>query len=84
MAENLHAAGLAVSIIEMQNQVMAPMDYEMAQLLHENIELNGVRLLLEDGVKSFRTGGERAGGNPAVWRQEGKRGYGHSFHRRTS
>ena len=53
MAENLHAAGLAVSIIEMQNQVMAPMDYEMAQLLHENIELNGVRLLLEDGVKSF-------------------------------
>ncbi|WP_418489117.1 NAD(P)/FAD-dependent oxidoreductase, partial [Eisenbergiella porci] len=49
MAENLHAAGLAVSIIEMQNQVMAPMDYEMAQLLHENIELNGVRLLLEDG-----------------------------------
>ena len=53
MAENLHAAGLVVSIIEMQNQVMAPMDYEMAQLLHENIELNGVRLLLEDGVKSF-------------------------------
>ena len=53
MAENLHAAGLAVSIIEMQNQVMAPMDYEMAQLLHENMELNGVRLLLEDGVKSF-------------------------------
>lgn len=53
MAENLHAAGLEVSIIEMQNQVMAPMDYEMAQLLHENMELNGVRLLLEDGVKSF-------------------------------
>jgi Uncharacterized NAD(FAD)-dependent dehydrogenases len=34
MAENLHQAGLEVNIIEMLDQVMAPMDYEMAQLLH--------------------------------------------------
>ncbi len=53
MAENLHAAGLEVSIIEMQSQVMAPMDYEMAQLLHENLEMNGVELILGDGVSSF-------------------------------
>lgn len=53
MAENLHAAGLKVSIIEMQSQVMAPMDYEMAQLLHENLEMNGVELILGDGVSSF-------------------------------
>lgn len=53
MAENLHAAGLEVSIIEMQNQVMAPVDFEMANLLHENIRMNQVDLVLEDGVKSF-------------------------------
>ncbi len=36
MAENLHRAGLDVAIIEMQNQVMALLDYEMApQILHE-------------------------------------------------
>lgn len=53
MAENLHAAGLKVSIIEMQNQVMAPIDHEMAQLLHENLEMNSVELILGDGVSSF-------------------------------
>jgi NADPH-dependent 2,4-dienoyl-CoA reductase/sulfur reductase-like enzyme/peroxiredoxin family protein/TusA-related sulfurtransferase/rhodanese-related sulfurtransferase len=58
MAENLHAAGLKVSIIEMQNQVMAPMDYEMAQLLHGNLELNGVELILGDGVSSFENKGD--------------------------
>lgn len=58
MAENLHAKGLKVSIIEMQNQVMAPLDYEMAQVLHENIRANGVSLYLEDGVKSFQDEGD--------------------------
>lgn len=53
MAENLNRAGLEVSIVEMQDQVMAPLDFEMAQLLHENIEMNGVSLLLGDGVASF-------------------------------
>ena len=55
MAENLHAAGLEVSIIEMQNQVMAPLDFEMANLIHENLRMNGVKLILGDGVKSFES-----------------------------
>ncbi len=54
MAENLKHAGLEVSIIEMLDQVMAPFDFEMAQLLHETIDLNGVNLVLGDGVESFR------------------------------
>ena len=44
-----------MTIIEMQNQVMAPLDYEMAQLLHENIRMNNTRLILEDGVDHFET-----------------------------
>ena len=55
MAENLHTAGLEVSLIEMQNQVMAPVDYEMAQLLHENMRMNRIHLILEDGVQSFES-----------------------------
>ena len=53
MAENLHAAGIEVTLIEMQNQVMAPLDMEMANLLHENIRMNQVNLILGDGVKEF-------------------------------
>jgi len=53
MAENLRHAGLAVTLVEMADQVMAPMDFEMAQLLHEHIEQNGVALSLGDGVSSF-------------------------------
>lgn len=53
MAENLHALGIKVSLVEMQNQVMAPLDYEMANLLHENLRMNRVNLVLGDGVDSF-------------------------------
>ena len=53
MAENLKEAGCIVSIIEMQDQVMTPVDFEMAQLVHENIRMNGVELILSDGVKTF-------------------------------
>lgn len=53
MAENLRHAGLAVCVVEMLDQVMAPLDYEMAQLLQESITQNGVMLYLGDGVSSF-------------------------------
>lgn len=57
MAENLHHAGLDVSIIEMLDQVMVPLDFEMAQLLHENILQNGIKLYLGDGVAAFQDNG---------------------------
>lgn len=53
MAENLHEQGLEVSLIEMQNQVMAPLDLDMANLIHENMRRNQIQLILEDGVKEF-------------------------------
>ena len=53
MAENLRARGLQVDLAESMDQVMAQFDFEMAQLLHENIEANGVGLHLHDGVAAF-------------------------------
>ena len=53
MAENLQARGVNTTIIEMSNQVMAPLDFEMAAILHEHIFNKGINLVLEDGVKSF-------------------------------
>ncbi|MBR6040924.1 MAG: FAD-dependent oxidoreductase [Clostridia bacterium] len=59
MAENLRHAGLSVSLIEALDQVMAPVDFELAQMLHENIRSHGVKLHLSDGVDSFAEQGEQ-------------------------
>ena len=53
MAENLQLAGSRVTVVEMLNQVMAPLDYEMAQLVQEHLILSGTELILEDGVAGF-------------------------------
>lgn len=53
MAENLRRLGLSVTMIEMLDQVMAPLDYEMALMLHKHLEQQGVSLRLGDGVDAF-------------------------------
>ena len=53
MAENLHHANIEVTIVEMLDQVMAPIDYEMAQLVQNNMVMNKVKLNLGDGVSKF-------------------------------
>lgn len=53
MAENLHRAGLSVTLIEMDNQVIAPIDYDMAGDVHRHIESKGVRLMLGNAVRSI-------------------------------
>jgi NADPH-dependent 2,4-dienoyl-CoA reductase/sulfur reductase-like enzyme/peroxiredoxin family protein/TusA-related sulfurtransferase/rhodanese-related sulfurtransferase len=58
MAENLRHAGLEVSLIEALDQVMAPLDPEMARLLQENMIAGGVDLHLSDGVDSFEDKGD--------------------------
>lgn len=59
MAENLRRAGLEVSIVEALDQVMAPIDFELAQLLHEDIRDNGVKLHLADAVAGFEDDGKQ-------------------------
>ena len=54
MAENLHHAGISVSVVEMGNQVMAPIDFSMAALIHRHLIEKGVSLYLEEGVTRFR------------------------------
>lgn len=53
MAENLYDLGIKVTVVEMANQVMAPIDYEMAAQVHNHMRQKGVDLLLGDGVKAF-------------------------------
>ena len=53
MAENLQEAGAEVAVVEMAGQVMAPIDFSMASLVHEHLLQKGVRLYLEKAVASF-------------------------------
>lgn len=54
MAENLHHRGLDVTIVEMLDHVMAPLDYEMAAFVHNHLREKGVNLILGDGVQAFK------------------------------
>lgn len=53
MAENLNEMGLETTLIEQQNQILAPVDYEIAAFLHNEMRDRGVELVLSDGVKKF-------------------------------
>lgn len=57
MAENLVQAGLSVTIVEMQNQVIAPLDFDMASILHNELEKNGVILKLETALEKIEEQG---------------------------
>ncbi|QED49304.1 CoA-disulfide reductase [Cytobacillus dafuensis] len=58
MAENLVDRGIAVTLIEMANQIMAPIDFEMASILHTHLKEKGVQLVLENGVQFFADNGK--------------------------
>ncbi|WP_226643278.1 CoA-disulfide reductase [Mesobacillus subterraneus] len=58
MAENLWERGVEVTLVEMADQIMAPIDFEMASILHQHLREKGVNLVLEDGVKSFEKNGK--------------------------
>lgn len=58
MAENLKEKGLDVTIVEFANQVVAPFDREMANILHNHLEENGVKLMLGTGLESVEKAAE--------------------------
>jgi peroxiredoxin family protein/rhodanese-related sulfurtransferase/TusA-related sulfurtransferase len=53
IAENLQHRNIQVTLIELLNQVMAPIDYEMAALIHQHLTFKKIRLALGDGLKSI-------------------------------
>ncbi len=54
MAENLHHQGIEVSLVELANQVMAPIDYSLASIIHEHLIQQGVALHLGKGLASIK------------------------------
>ena len=70
MTENLIHRGLEVTLIERLNQVMPPLDPEMARLVERYMVRHGVRLELNDGVAGFE---QSADGTLEVLTSSGKR-----------
>lgn len=50
VAENLNLAGYNVSLVEFGQQIMAPFDYDMAQILHKEMFDKGVQVIVNDGL----------------------------------
>jgi NADPH-dependent 2,4-dienoyl-CoA reductase/sulfur reductase-like enzyme/rhodanese-related sulfurtransferase len=60
MVENLVHRGLDVTVIEKLNQVMPPLDPEMAKIVERYLTKNRVKLELNDGVAGFQKSPEGA------------------------
>ncbi|MCF7953596.1 MAG: FAD-dependent oxidoreductase [Spirochaetales bacterium] len=54
IAENLKERHIGVTIVEKLNQVLAPVDYELAAQVHQHLADYNVGLYLENGVKEFK------------------------------
>ncbi len=57
-AENFHKLGMKVTLIQSGNQLMNPVDYEMAAIIHNHVRSKGVDIVFNEAVKEFRTNPE--------------------------
>jgi len=55
MAENLHRRGILVTIVEMAEQVMTPLDFEMAAEVHQHLKSKNVEFYLNEAVAAFES-----------------------------
>jgi NADPH-dependent 2,4-dienoyl-CoA reductase/sulfur reductase-like enzyme/rhodanese-related sulfurtransferase len=55
MAENLHRRGILVTIVEMAEQVMTPLDFEMAAEVHQHLKAKNVEFYLKEAVTAFES-----------------------------
>ena len=54
MAENLKERGLDVTLVEAAPHLMAPFDTDMVLNIEKEVQDNGIKIILNDGVKSFK------------------------------
>jgi NADPH-dependent 2,4-dienoyl-CoA reductase/sulfur reductase-like enzyme/rhodanese-related sulfurtransferase len=59
MAESLHGLGMEVTVIEMGNQILAPLDYPIAAIAQQHLRSKGVDLKLSTSVAGFEKKGEQ-------------------------
>lgn len=60
MAENLTKRGFEVTVIELADQVLTPLDPEYGHLVGDYLELKGVHVVTGDGVAKFEQGADES------------------------
>lgn len=58
MVENLVERGIETTVVEMADQVMPPLDKDMAHLVENHLENKGVKLILEQGFEKLENDGK--------------------------
>lgn len=53
VAENLHRRGVKVTVVELADHVIGPLDYDMAALVHQHMKSKEVEFYLKDAVEAF-------------------------------
>lgn len=59
VAENLRELGMDVTIVQRPNQLLNPLDYEMACFVHARMREKGIRLMLGHSVEGFEQAGDQ-------------------------
>ncbi len=59
VAENLRELGMDVTIVQRPNQLLNPLDYEMACFVHAKMREKGIRLMLGHSVEGFEKAGDQ-------------------------
>ncbi|MEL7567029.1 MAG: DsrE/DsrF/DrsH-like family protein [Dehalobacterium sp.] len=53
MAENLQHTGINVTLVEAADQIVGPLDSEMARIVEKSLMEHGIKLVLNDGIAEF-------------------------------
>lgn len=69
VAENLHERGIFTTIVEGADQILAPLDYEMAAIVHAHMRDKQIELYLDSRVEQF----EAQNDHTVVYLSSGKR-----------
>lgn len=69
VAENLHEKGIFTTLVEGMNQILGPLDYEMAAIVHSHMHDKNIELYLSDRVEQF----EDKPDNTIVYLSSGRR-----------
>ncbi|MDF2985499.1 MAG: NAD(FAD)-dependent dehydrogenase [Eubacterium sp.] len=57
VAENLYMRGINVTVVELADHVIGPLDFEMSAIVHQHLKVKGVELYLKDAVEAFEEDG---------------------------
>jgi NADPH-dependent 2,4-dienoyl-CoA reductase/sulfur reductase-like enzyme len=49
----LHRGNIQVTLVEMMQQILSPLDEEMAAVLQHDLEMQGVTVIVNDGIQEF-------------------------------